>query len=60
MNYFDRQLESELRNLLDPIVNHPAPLRKGRKADHQDLRSTTIELLLETETLIPIPLEVFA
>ncbi len=47
MNYFDRFLELELRQMLDPVVNPGAPRRRRRKSTRSPLLkvvSAAIEL----------------
>jgi hypothetical protein len=50
MNYFDRFLEFELRQMLDPVVNPEAPRRRRRKSTRSPLLkvvSAPIELAAE-------------
>lgn len=50
MNDFDRFLEFELRQMLDPVVTPGAPRRRRRKSTRSPLRkvvSTPIELAAE-------------
>jgi len=57
MNYSDHRLESDLRLLLDPVVNTPAPPRKGRRL-LGDERQALEPILIEPIVLEPI--EAFA
>ena len=58
MNDFDRMLESELRQLLDPVVKAPAPPRR-RPAYVERAGGPTVELTLVPETLVAVPVEVY-
>jgi hypothetical protein len=64
MNDFDRFLESELRLMLDPVVETPAPPLKGRRKTRTPLLvvvTAPIELAAEAVTgepaVVPVPVE---
>jgi hypothetical protein len=58
MNYFDRFLELELREMLDPVVNPGAPRRRRRKSTRSPLLkvvSAPIELAAEVlPAVVPV------
>jgi hypothetical protein len=55
----DRQLESQLRGMLDPIVNAPAPPPKGRRWSVLE-ESRVLDLTLGNPAAVPVPVEAFA
>jgi hypothetical protein len=64
MNDFDRFLESELRQMLDPVMETPAPPFKGRRKARTPLLKVVtapIELaadVVSTEpAVVPVPVE---
>jgi hypothetical protein len=60
MNYFDRHLESQLRGMLDPIVNSPVPARRRRNGGKTVQEIRVLDLPAVTRALVPVPVEVFA
>jgi hypothetical protein len=54
MNDFDRFLEFELRQLLDPVVNSGAPRRRGRAKGLPLLTivPTRVEKIVAVETVV--------
>ena len=61
MNDFDRFLEFELRQMLDPVVTPPAPRRRRRKSNRSPLLkvvSAPIELAAAVEPVV-VPIQPF-
>jgi hypothetical protein len=54
MNYFDRVLESSLRDMLDPVVTVQPPRRRGRNGTRQRV----VELAPAPETTVAEPVAV--
>jgi hypothetical protein len=60
MNYFERHLESQLRGMLDPIVNAPFAARRRRSGGKTVKEIRILDLPAVTPAVVLVPVEVFA